>query len=98
MSPGLSCGVLQLWRGRIEFVKPCDRFVDVGFVEQFGTVEPITADRQNDDLPPLCVESFSRRPIRRMGYHRSEVAQSMHGRNVDTYIRRDVPRCTDVRD
>ena len=52
----------------------------------------------NVDLSPLGVEALLRGPMRRVGDDRSEVAQPMHGLDVDADVRRDVPRGTDVCD
>ena len=46
--------------------------------------------------PPLGVEALLRGPMRRLGDDRSEVAQPMHSLDVDTEVRREVPRGTDV--
>ncbi len=78
-----ACRVFQPRRRPAEFVESRERGVDVCLVEDLAAVDPIAFDGQKVDLPPLGVEALLRGPGRTVGDDRSEVAQPMHGLDVD---------------
>ena len=75
---------------RLQFFEPRERGVEVCLVEQLAAVDQVAFDRQEFDRPPLSVEALLRGPLRRMGDDRSEVAQPMHGLDVEVDVRREV--------
>ena len=79
-----ACRVFQSPRLRVQFVKARERGVEVCLVEDFAAVDQVAVDHQNVDLAPLGFEALVRSPMRRMGDDRSEVAQPMHGLDVDS--------------
>ncbi len=56
-----------------------------------SAADQVAVDRQKFDHPPLGVEALLRGPVRRVGDDRSEVAQPMHGLDVDAEVRRRGP-------
>ena len=87
-----ACRVFQPRRLRLQFLKPRERGVEVCLVEDFAAADQVAFDREEVDHPPLGVEALLRGPMHRLGDDRSEVAQPMHGLDVDADVRREVPR------
>ena len=92
----LTCRVFQPRRRWIQLVEAGERGVDVGLVEELAAVHQVAFDRQKSIVPPLGVEALLRGPMRRVGDDCSEIAQPMHGLDVDAEVRREVPSGTEV--
>ncbi len=85
------CGVFQPRRRSAELVEPRDRGVEVSLVEYLAAADHVTFDRQQDDLPPLGVEAFSRGPCAGVTYDCAEIIQPMHSLDIDIDVWREVP-------
>ena len=72
---------------RVQFFKAGERGVEVCLVEHLAAVDQVAFDRQKFDLAPLGVEALLRGPTSRLGDDRSEIAQPMHGLDVDVDVR-----------
>ncbi len=92
-----ACRVFQPRCLRVQFIEAGERGVEVCLVEYFAAAEQVAVDHQNDDLARFDFDAFLRSRMRCVGDDRSEVGQSVHGRDIDSGFRRDVPKGTDVR-
>ena len=99
-SSARACRVFQPRRLWLKFVKARKRGVEVCLVEDLATTDQVAFDREKVDHPPLGIEALWRGPIEHVGDNGSEVAQPMHGLDVDAGVRREVPygtnRCRQI--
>ena len=86
-----ACRVFQPRRRLAEFFEPRDRGVQVCLVEYLAAVDQVAFDRHYVDLRHSASKPSREVPCRRMGEDRSEVAQPMHGLDVDADVLARVP-------
>ena len=67
------------------------------FVEDFETADSVAFERQKVNLSPFGIEALWRGGINRPTDDRPDIAEPMHGLDVDVDVRRDIPRCADIR-